>query len=65
MSNVYYGKIDSDHYGFDLTPDRMGDNYVEITSEEHFRLIDSGKKITTCFYSLWWSCKRKCNTFKN
>ena len=45
MSNVYYGKIDDDHYGFDLTPARMGDNYVEITTEEHFRLIDSGMNI--------------------
>ena len=45
MSNVFYGKIDDDHYGFDLTPDRMGDNYVEITTEEHFRLIDSGMNI--------------------
>ena len=45
MSNVYYGKIDDDHYGFDLTPARMGDNYVEITTEEHFRLIESGMDI--------------------
>ena len=45
MSNVFYGKIDDDHYGFDLTPARMGDNYVEITTEEHFRLIDSGMNI--------------------
>ena len=45
MSNVFYGKIDNDHYGFDLTPARMGDNYVEITSEEHFKLIDSGMNI--------------------
>ncbi len=45
MSNVYYGKIDNDHYWFDLTPERMGDDYVEITTEEHFRLIDSGMNI--------------------
>lgn len=45
MSNVYYGKIDNDYYWFDLTPERMGDDYVEITTEEHFRLIDSGMNI--------------------
>ena len=39
MRQCFLWKIDDDHYCLILKTERMGDDYVKIPTEEHFRLM--------------------------